>query len=543
MTVGMRLALGFGLVLAMLVGLTATGIQEVNFVDDTLTRITEVNAVKQRYAINFRGSVHDRAIALRDATLVRDQTELAAVLAEIERLSRFYAESAEALDRLLAAEADGERAERAILAGIKEIEARALPLVGRVLAEARAGERFTAQTLLLDEAGPALSEWLVRINQFIDHQEDKNQAATASARTATKRFAWLMVVLCGVALAVSVLVAWRIIHGLKSTLGGEPDVAAGVVTRIAAGDLASPVDAARPGSMLAAVAGMQDKLATMFREMVELASALSDKAYTVGEASRAAQAAARRQAELSSATAAGIEQMTTSIADVSQVARRTEDNSARTSALSQEGVALVESAAAEMARISTTVLSSLEMIRRLQQRSEEIGSVAGAIDEIADQTNLLALNAAIEAARAGESGRGFAVVADEVRTLAGRTGQATAEIAQMIEQIRADTRQAVSAMETAAPQVEKGLALANQASAMLGEIHSQAASSLEHVHEVARATGEQAAAAAGISGNVEQIATMSGETSRAMEHSTRSAEELERISARLKDYVGRFRLK
>lgn len=32
--------------------------------------------MKQRYAINFRGSVHDRAIAVRDVVLARTDAEL-----------------------------------------------------------------------------------------------------------------------------------------------------------------------------------------------------------------------------------------------------------------------------------------------------------------------------------------------------------------------------------------------------------------------------------------------------------------------------------
>lgn len=70
MTIGKRLAFGFGLVLALMIALTGFGIQKVDFIERTLTEITDVNAVKQRYAINFRGSVHDRAISLRDVTLL-----------------------------------------------------------------------------------------------------------------------------------------------------------------------------------------------------------------------------------------------------------------------------------------------------------------------------------------------------------------------------------------------------------------------------------------------------------------------------------------
>ncbi len=44
--------------------LTSIGIVQVNKINASLTTINDVNSVKERYAINFRGSVHDRAIAV-----------------------------------------------------------------------------------------------------------------------------------------------------------------------------------------------------------------------------------------------------------------------------------------------------------------------------------------------------------------------------------------------------------------------------------------------------------------------------------------------
>jgi methyl-accepting chemotaxis protein len=67
---GTRVAVGFGLILFALIALTIVGITRVNKINASLTTINDINSVKETYAIAFRGSVHNRAIALRDVVLV-----------------------------------------------------------------------------------------------------------------------------------------------------------------------------------------------------------------------------------------------------------------------------------------------------------------------------------------------------------------------------------------------------------------------------------------------------------------------------------------
>jgi methyl-accepting chemotaxis protein len=124
-------------------------------------------------------------------------------------------------------------------------------------------------------------------------------------------------------------------------------------------------------------------------------------------------------------TAAAIEEMSVTIADVSRQVAGTQTISAQ---------AVTEAEAA------TT------MMQKLAAEADEIGSVVGAISEIAEQTNLLALNASIEAARAGDAGRGFSVVAGEVKELANQTSQATNRIRQQVEGIQTESRDAMAAI-------------------------------------------------------------------------------------------------
>ncbi len=130
-----RLALGFGTLVALMAILTVVGIQKVNFIDMTLSEVTDVNSVKQRYAINYRGSVHDRAIAIRDVAMARNVEEMRAFEEEIKRLEAFYRESEQQMQSMMASDVPFTVKEREILQRIDDIQAKTLPLVQEVIAK------------------------------------------------------------------------------------------------------------------------------------------------------------------------------------------------------------------------------------------------------------------------------------------------------------------------------------------------------------------------------------------------------------------------
>ncbi|UYK80886.1 methyl-accepting chemotaxis protein [Xanthomonas sacchari] len=267
--IGQRLALGFLTIIVLMVLLTVVGIQRVHSIDQRLTAINEVNSVKQRYAINFRGSVHDRAIALRDVVLLDDAASRQATERTIDKLAGDYARAAQPLDALLAVSSDAQ--EKTILQRIQGIEARTMPLIAQVRRMGDAGDTVQAQALLLQQARPAFVDWLASINAFIDLQEAKNRQAAKEAMATARGFALLMVGCTVLALLLGTLIALlltrRVVRPLRQALG--------LAERIGAGDLSSPDTVTtrdEAGQLLRAMQQMQRRLHEVISAQREMAA-------------------------------------------------------------------------------------------------------------------------------------------------------------------------------------------------------------------------------------------------------------------------------
>ena len=99
-----------------------------------------------------------------------------------------------------------------------------------------------------------------------------------------------------------------------------------------------------------------------------------------------------------------IGEVTRNIQYVAENASEVSASSIYTKQKANEGEQLVEQTVTQMQSIHHSVSQSDNVIKLLDKKSQQIGSILEAIQNIAEQTNLLALNAAIEAARAGEQG-------------------------------------------------------------------------------------------------------------------------------------------
>lgn len=168
------------------------------------------------------------------------------------------------------------------------------------------------------------------------------------------------------------------------------------------------------------------------------------------------------------------------------------------------------------------------VVRTVEEMSEDIKKIVNTIDGIAFQTNILALNASVEAARAGESGKGFAVVAQEIGTLATKSSDASKKTAELIEKC-------IKGIESAKE-------YADITSDSLAKIVSDSNNIANAFDEMSKANEIQAKNANDIRNEIENISQVVQSNTATAQQTAASTEVLSEQAAALKDMTGRFKV-
>ena len=274
LTIAQRLGAGFGLILLLFTMVTVLGIQRVTVMDRTLSAVNEGASQKQRYAINFRGSVHDRAIAIRDAVLVENDRALQAHLQDVRDLDAFYQDSARQMDALFDTQNVTDQEQR-LLDRIQTIEQETLGLTSELIALRQAGNIEAAREFLLSDVSVAYTEWLARVNAFIDYQEADIRRDVDHVQAVASDFAKVMVAFLLLALIAGAVVAVVIIKNIKATLGAEPEALSEAIEAFASGQLTVTESSRYPNSVMANINKTLRRLAGVITDVRMAAETLA----------------------------------------------------------------------------------------------------------------------------------------------------------------------------------------------------------------------------------------------------------------------------
>ncbi len=240
------------------------------------------------------------------------------------------------------------------------------------------------------------------------------------------------------------------------------------------------------GRLFGAMARMTGKLNEMIGEVRMGAGSVSTAATQVASSASSVSQGTSEQA-------AAVEQVTSSMEEMNASITQNAENSRKMEQMARKG-------AQDATQSGQAVLEAVSAMKSIAEK-------IAVIEEIAYQTNMLALNAAIEAARAGEHGRGFAVVAGEVRNLAERCRTAAQEIGGLAASNVQIAERSGGLLNELVPAIQKTADLVQEVAATSGEQAAGVSQINRAIGQVGLVTQRNAAGAEELSSTAEELAS------------------------------------
>jgi methyl-accepting chemotaxis protein len=492
--ISMKLAIAFGLVLLLLIAISATSSLRLMEMNGNTENIAKNLWPKVQLLQDGLAGVNDIGIAARDLALAATPEAQNAAKARVLDGRAAIGKAWEALTPKLLMPKGKE-----MMQAILQARERYIAVQNQIIKLAEEGKKAEAVTYLDTDFRPAATEYRKRVNALIKYQSDLlDSVGVDSAKAAETGLAVNIGLSIGavlIALIGAFLVTRSITSPLNQAVNAANELAQGNLTVEIAADSRDET-----GQLMASMANLSGKLTQIISEVKTAGDALNNAAGQVSATAQSLSQSSSEQAASVEETTASIEQMTASITQNTENAKVTDNMATKSSSEAEQGGKAVKDTVEAMKSIAGKI---------------------GIIDDIAYQTNLLALNAAIEAARAGEHGKGFAVVAAEVRKLAERSQVAAQEIGEL---------------------AGSSVKMAEQAGRLLDEMVPSIRKTSDLVQEIAASSQEQSQGVGQINGAMGQLNKATQQNASASEELAATAEEMGGQAAQLQELMEFFKI-
>ena len=504
--IGTRLAVGFGVILAVMTAAVIGGniIQQRN--TDQLVRALQTASEKAELAAVMKGAILESAVAMRNIGIQAD-------VAGTQREEAKVKEHKKRLDQALAAltAAGLSEAEKKILDSMARIDREIEAPLEQTVAQGLQFNNEAAAKILAKTIDPLSQQLIGEINQLVEIQRVSLQDTVAGASASAARLRTLLYLVGLASLAFGVGCAWVLTRSITHPLRDAVSIA----RRVAAGDLLHREQVSgqdEVSQLLKALDEMTVGLTTIVGKVRGGVDAVDVASREIADANRDLSLRTESQASFLEETAGSMEELTAAVARNADHARQASE--------------LVVSASNVAVRGGQVVANVVRRMSAIKTSSGKIKDIIAVIDGIAFQTNILALNAAVEAARAGEQGRGFAVVAAEVRSLAQRAAQAAKETKALIS--------------TSVEDVDQGSVLVSEAGTTMEEIVTSVKRVVQMINDIAAASSEQRSGIEQVSGAIGQMDSMTQQNAAMVEEASAIASSLQDQATGLAQAISAF---
>ena len=557
LTLGKKLGLGFGVVLALMVLSAILTYVKASAIKETQERITglRVPTIKACTALQRdlnQSQNKGRQAILAGSDSARREAATKAFISAWDDIGKDVA----ALDELSSrwtVQANRDRLtetkkEIVTLQGIQET----------IMKQAASGERdavIKAGNEYADTATATTEAIKKPLGEMADSFSTLIKESTEEMNAQTRSMNLTMAGATSVALVVGFVVAYFVIRDITAGVARESSASAEAAEsaereKQAAEELRNKVDsiltvvaAAGKGDLTQEIPVRgSDSIGQMGEGLAKFFTDLRQNIGSIGASAMNVASASEELTTVSQQMSANAEETSAQTKVVSGATLQVNQNLQTVATGAEEmGASIKEIAknATEAAKVASTAVRAAETanntVSKLGESSAEIGQVIKVITSIAQQTNLLALNATIEAARAGEAGKGFAVVANEVKELAKKTAKATEDISRKIEAIQIDAKAAVASIGTISEVINEINGISNTIATAVEEQNATTNEMARNVSEAAHGSGE-------ITSNIAGVADAAESTSRGAMDTQKAAQQLVETSAELRRLVEQFKI-
>ncbi|GAB2861431.1 methyl-accepting chemotaxis protein [Pseudoduganella ginsengisoli] len=504
--IGVRLGVGFGVVLTLLTAMMLLGLASMSRIGSRTQDILNDKNVKMAAVRTMVGDVRTITLALTTLTVVSNPDQMNAELAKVDEARKHYRESRDKLASMMT-----EDKEKTLLAAVDEALKTGAEKNNKLIQMRKEGATEAAVDYLLKETGPVQAKALAALNDVFTYETKMMDEAGEDVKEVYSNARILQLTLGTIAMAMGISVAWFITRSITGPLNR----AVAVAETVAAGDLTSRIDTGgndETGRLLQALKKMNDALLDVVGQVRGGTEAITTASHEIAAGNMDLSSRTEQQASSLEETVSSMEQLTSTVRQNADNARQANTLAHSASEVASRGGAIVAQVVDTMGAINTS--------------SGKIADIIGVIDGIAFQTNILALNAAVEAARAGEQGRGFAVVASEVRSLAQRSAAAAKEIKELIDASVAN--------------VDAGSRLVNDAGQTMGDIVDSIQRVADIMGEITSASQEQTLGIEQINQAIAQMDQTTQQNAALVEEAAAASQSMQEQADKLARVVGFF---